>query len=140
MIVLHWLLGDFFFLGPYIIVVYKKDQLKVPGIIFYQLCESRAGMFSSCLRSNLIFYWEKQEQVWTSRLNLDLCMSFLFTLDEYVKYRFLDADKKTRASMFSSCLRLNLIFYWEKQEQVWTSRLNLDLWPQLLDSLCKYDS
>jgi hypothetical protein len=34
-------------------------------------------MFSSCLRLNLIFYWEKQVQVWTSRLNLDLCISAL---------------------------------------------------------------
>jgi hypothetical protein len=28
-----------------------------------------AGMFSSCLRSISLFYLEKQEQVWTSRLN-----------------------------------------------------------------------
>jgi hypothetical protein len=32
-------------------------------------------------------------------------------------------DLVTRAGMFSSCLRLIFSFYWEKQEQVWTSRL-----------------
>jgi hypothetical protein len=35
----------------------------------------RARMFISCLRSNLIFYWEKKVQVWISRLNFDLCRS-----------------------------------------------------------------
>jgi hypothetical protein len=38
---------------------------------------SRAGMFSSGSRSILIFYCEKQEQVWTSRLNMDLSISAL---------------------------------------------------------------
>ena len=31
-------------------------------------------MFSSCLRSNLNLYWEKQQQYWTSRLILELCI------------------------------------------------------------------
>jgi hypothetical protein len=34
-----------------------------------------AGMFSHCLRSILIFYLEKQEQVRTSRLDFYLCIS-----------------------------------------------------------------
>ena len=32
----------------------------------------RAGMFSSCLRSNLNFNWEKNQQDWTSRLILEI--------------------------------------------------------------------
>ncbi len=42
---------------------------------------TRAGMFSSCLRSILSFHWEKHEQVWTSRLILCLCISALDYLD-----------------------------------------------------------
>ncbi len=34
-------------------------------------------MFSSYFRPILLFYLEKLEQVWTSRLNLDLCISTL---------------------------------------------------------------
>ena len=37
--------------------------------------QTRAGMLSSCLRSNLNFYLAKQQQDWTSRLSLELCIS-----------------------------------------------------------------
>jgi hypothetical protein len=36
-----------------------------------------AGMLSYCLRPILIFYLEKHEQFWNSRLNFDLCISAL---------------------------------------------------------------
>ena len=39
--------------------------------------KSRAGMFSSCLRSNLNFCLEKQQQDWTLRLALELCIPTL---------------------------------------------------------------
>jgi hypothetical protein len=51
----------------------SKSELQDLTLIFaYQ---PRACVFSSGSRSILIFCWEKQEQVWTSRLNLDLCRS-----------------------------------------------------------------
>jgi hypothetical protein len=43
-----------------------------------------AGKFSSCSRSILIFYWEKQKQVWTSRLNFAYQpWSWTFIVEDY---------------------------------------------------------
>jgi hypothetical protein len=48
----------------------------------------RAGMLSFCLRSNLIFYLEKHEQVLTSRLGFDLCISALDLFSDVPNKRY----------------------------------------------------
>jgi hypothetical protein len=55
--------------------LFHTSSVSISVIIFryFKFCtEFRAGIFNSCLRSNSIFYLEKQEQVWTSRYNFDL--------------------------------------------------------------------